>query len=206
MQSLTDYINSLRSEFELFELFERKVQELIISDVYNEQNARKRVRSTRITFREGNKEEVSLSLREHFRITVFLQIIDSILAAMQRRVIAYSGVRDKFSFLHNIVDLPDSCLREACKLVRAYSTDLEPSLIEEMIQFKYFLNSSTQDGTFPNVKKKGTNYCTEVKYYSAASSQCCIPGIPDSKGCRLLRSAIILGTWTSEKRDPHNNE
>ena len=116
-----------------------------------------------------------MSPREHFRITVFLQIIDSILAAMQKRLIAYSGVRDKFSFLHNIVDLPDSCLREACsKLVRAYSADLEPSLSEEMIQFKYFLNSSTQDGTFhARVKKKGANYCTEVQYYSVASS----PGV-----------------------------
>ena len=73
MQSLTDYISSLRSEFELFE---RKVQELTINDIFNKQNARKRVRSTRITFHEGNKEEVCLSLREHFRITVFLQIID----------------------------------------------------------------------------------------------------------------------------------
>ena len=82
---------------------------------------------------------------------------------MQKRLIVDSSVRDKFSFLHNIVDLFDSCLREACsKLVRAYSADLEPSLSEEVIQFKYFLNSSTQDGTFPRVKKKGANYCTKV--------------------------------------------
>ena len=93
---------------------------------------------------------------------------------MQKCLIAYSGVRDKFSFLHNIVDLPDSCLREACsKLVRAYSADLEPSLSEEMIQFKCFLNSSTQDGTFPHVKKKDANYCTELQHYSVASS----PGV-----------------------------
>ena len=119
------------------------------NDVYNEHSARKRIKSTQISFHEGRKEKVSLSPRKHFRITVFLQIIDSILAAMQKRLIAYSGVRDKFSFLHNIVDLPDCCLREACsKLVRAYSADLEPLLSEEMIQFKYFLNSSTQDGTF----------------------------------------------------------
>ena len=155
-------------------MFERKGQELTGNYVYNEQSARKRVRSTQITFYEGNKEEVSLSPREYFRIIVFLQIIDSILAAMQKRLIEYSGVRDKFSFLHNIVDLPAACLREACnKLVRAYSADLEPSLSEEMIQFKYFLNSSTQDDTFPRVKKKGANYCTEVQYYSVASS----PGV-----------------------------
>ena len=124
MQSLNDYISSLRIEFELFK---RKGQELTGNYVYNEQSARKSVRSTRITFHEGNKEEVSLSPRENFRITVLLQIIGSILAAMQKRLIAYSGDRDKFSFVHNIVDLPDSCLREADNnLVCAYSADLEP--------------------------------------------------------------------------------
>ena len=115
IQSLTDYISSLRSEFELFEL---KGQELTGNDVYNEKNALKLVRSTRITFHEGNKEGVRLSPRKYFRITVFLQIIDSILATMQKRFIAYSGVRDKFSFLHNIIDLPHSCLHEVCSIVR----------------------------------------------------------------------------------------
>ena len=66
--------------------FECKGQELIGNAVYNEQSARKRVRSTRIPFHEGSEEEVNLSQREHFRITVFLQTIDSILAAMQKRL------------------------------------------------------------------------------------------------------------------------
>lgn len=167
IKSLIDYVTGLREEFDVFE---QRGRLLAVNSDYKEQSGRRRFRSTAITQYEGRAEETNMSPRDKFRVNVFLRIIDTISAALQKRLAAYSVVCAKFGFLHNLTDVSDAELRTASdSLVRAYPTDLEPCLAEEMVQFKSFLKVSTEHGTFPATNNLA-KYSAEVKYYSIASS------------------------------------
>ena len=136
LQSLKDYVASLRDQFDQLEL---KATEKSESKDYKAVSARKKKRSVRLTQLEGSAEETSLSPRESFRTQVFLPIIDNLLQALSARIHVYEPVVELFGFLHNILALPPvSMAASAQNLVKAYPKDLEQSLQDELIQFTSF--------------------------------------------------------------------
>ena len=86
--------------------------------------------------------EVQLSPRDKFRVGTFTIIIDNLLCELSKRKQAYTDLADRFAFFREISSLSYAQIREAAsKLVACYAADLQPELVEEIIQFKAALNT-----------------------------------------------------------------
>ena len=78
-------------------------------------------------------------MRENFRITVFLPMIDHLLTALQKRLKACDVVSGKFGFLSKFPSVNGDQLRDAAeRLVKTYPEDLNTSFPEEIVHFQEY--------------------------------------------------------------------
>ncbi|KAJ8031880.1 hypothetical protein HOLleu_25229 [Holothuria leucospilota] len=85
--------------------------------------------------------ELPQSPADKFRTRTFLVTVDTN-AALQKRLDAYKDIAAKFGFLRDLKDLPDDqVIKNADSLQKAYPTDLEDSLPDELVHFSSFLNT-----------------------------------------------------------------
>ena len=106
-----------------FEEFEAKGKELSECENYTEEARRVRQRS-RCYDEPGTAPELPQSPADKFRTRTFLVIVDSLDAALQKRLDAYTDIAAKFGFLRDLKDLPDDqVIKNADSLQKAYPTD-----------------------------------------------------------------------------------
>jgi hypothetical protein len=137
-ESLIEYVEKLRIRFEEFKT---KGGELSECDHYTEEV--KRVRQcNRRNDDPGSVPELPQTPNDRFRTGTFLVILDRINGELRKRLGAYVGIAAKFGFLRKLKDLPDDeMVKSGENLHKAYPTDLEDSLPQELIQFKSLLNT-----------------------------------------------------------------
>ena len=139
------------------------------NEEYRESNIRKRQRSIKIMRYDGSAKDAQLSPRDKFKTEVFLPIVENLVAALEKRLDAYITICSLFEFMQNMINLSPRELRAASEhLVKTYSSDLEYTLCEEIVQFAEFVLPNVQPGnlvemyrividlgireTFPNVE------------------------------------------------------
>ena len=139
-QSLFGFVQNLRDEFDKYET---DAIALCGNDAYIFEYARNRKRNVRLKdINDKSAPEVELSGREKFRTQDFLTIVDKLAVELKHRQEAYSSVTVCFGFLNDLRDLPDSKISScADNLLKVYSNDLEVTLSNELVQFKYLINS-----------------------------------------------------------------
>ena len=137
-ESLIEYVEKLRIRFEEFKT---KRGELSECDHYTEEVKRVRQRNRR-NDDPGSVPELPQTPNDRFRTGTFLVILDRINGELRKRLGAYVGIAAKFGFLRKLKDLPDDeMVKSGENLHKAYPTDLEDSLPQELIQFKSLLNT-----------------------------------------------------------------
>ncbi|XP_046856081.1 uncharacterized protein LOC124449178 [Xenia sp. Carnegie-2017] len=137
-ESLIEFVLSLRTRFEEFEA---KGKELSECDQYKEEIKRVRKRNRR-NDEPGSAPDLLQIPADKFRTGTFLVIIDSLDAELRKRLSAYINIAEKFGFLRKLTDLPaEDVLENAQRLQKAFSTDLEVNLGDELLQFSSFLNT-----------------------------------------------------------------
>ena len=152
LSGLQKFIESLAPEFDRFE---ERGKQLIGNDTYKEDTIRKRKPKQQLD--DSISEEPERSGREKFRADVFMTIIDKLNTALVYRAAAYSDVRNKFGFLHQVITMGCDELKSHCDhLVECYPNDIQTSLSEEMVQFTSY--AVTQIDIFR--KKTENNDCS----------------------------------------------
>ncbi|XP_046862046.1 zinc finger MYM-type protein 1-like [Xenia sp. Carnegie-2017] len=137
-ESLIEFVLSLRTRFEEFEA---KGKELSECDQYKEEIKCVRKRNRR-NDEPGSAPDLLQIPADKFRTGTFLVIIDSLDAELRKRLSAYINIAEKFGFLRKLTDLPaEDVLENAQRLQKAFSTDLEVNLGDELLQFSSFLNT-----------------------------------------------------------------
>jgi hypothetical protein len=134
LKSLEMFVKSLRDRFDEFE---RDGAQHSGTTEYAQQNQRFRRANVRLDPLDyGHTPEVQLLPRDRFRTNSFLPVIDMLMSALSTRVSAYKGVCDRFGFLQQVNKRSIEELRTAANnLVGIYSSDIEDSLGDELIQF-----------------------------------------------------------------------
>ena len=158
-ESLVDFIRKLRTRFDEFEAKGKKLSEC---ENYMEEVRRVRQRN-RCYDEPGSAPELPQTPADKFRTRTFLVIVDSIVGELQKRLGAYDDIAAKFGFLQNLKDLSaDQVVKSADSLQKAYPTDLEDSLSDELVHFSSFLNTE--------FVKKALSATTSPAIPAAASS------------------------------------
>lgn len=144
VRSLRGYIASLHDQFDTFET-QAKTMSPTVSQVYKEDTQRQRKR--KVFLGESTTPDVGLSAREKFSATVFLVVMDRVLAVIDCRFESYNDLNNTFGILNNIPSLSvqDLCKR-ASDLQSRYSADLELDFVEEIVHFREFV--SGKDNSF----------------------------------------------------------
>ena len=105
-----------------------------------------------------------------FRIGTFVVIVDSIASELEKRLAAYAEIAAMFGFMRTLKNLSNEKLIEcAIKLERAYPTDLEDSLSDELLHFSSFLKTDFAEKWF-EVSDVPTTPAVSSKEQSATSS------------------------------------
>lgn len=134
LTSLVDYVQSIRSRFEEFEAYGKKLSG---TDQYKEERSRKRQRNTRND--DGDAPDTVMSASDTFKTGSFYVIIDRLSSELHNRKEAYSQLRDRFGFLSVIEQLSvDDIAAASSQLIECYPADLEDSLADEWVQFVSF--------------------------------------------------------------------
>ena len=101
---------------------------------------RKRKRKRKVQFDEVKENEVELSGRDRFRVTVFNVIIDRLIAELQRRGSAYEKLSKKFDFLTKLHSLESQDVRDGARNLEAfYPGDLDGTLENECLHLRAHL-------------------------------------------------------------------
>ena len=91
--------------------------------------------------RQPNRRYDEPGSANKFRTGTFLVIIDSINVELQKRLVAHTGIAKRFGFLQKLKDLPDDqMVTSAQSLQEPYTTSLEASPSDELLQSSGFLN------------------------------------------------------------------
>ncbi|XP_048010458.1 uncharacterized protein LOC125244414 [Megalobrama amblycephala] len=92
---------------------------------------------------ESNEPDYEQSGCEKFKTTVFIAIIDHLIAELDRRYHSYRDIQQTFGFLSEIPSIPLQDLRTgAANLQKKYAGDLEEDFVDEIGQFRQFIKEN----------------------------------------------------------------
>ena len=159
LQSLLEFIESLRGRFDEFE---QSAIEMCGIPSYRDEEKRKRSRKRlfdEMDTSDSDMEDTISSPREDFKINTFLPIIDKLNTELRTRMEAYISLSNRFGFLSHLSDLsPDELRAAASNLVRHYPSDLEKELESEIIHFSSLIKGLID----ANVFKATNSYETDL--------------------------------------------
>jgi hypothetical protein len=149
LKSLETFVQSLPNRFEEFEDVGARNSG---TTEYTQQNQRVRRANVRLNPLDyGHTPEVQLAPRDRFRIESVVPVIDMLMSALSTRVSTYKEICYRFGFLQHIDKLNTDELRTAAKnLADIYSSDIEDTLGDELIQFMQLMT------LFGDDKKQGS--------------------------------------------------
>ena len=143
-ESLLVFVRSLRND-EAFDNFEEMAKLLVEDYSYRAEHQRSRIRKR--YFEEANNE---ILMSPSQKTTTFYSILDSLTTELMKKKVVYYKLQSKFGFLFQITTLSDFELRKAASdLQKHFSTDVEYSFVEELIQFYGYMKEFLQKGAHP---------------------------------------------------------
>ena len=89
----------------------------------------------------GSQPDEAMTAAATFRVSAFTVIIDSLVAALQKRSQDYEGISARFGFLRNVRSMSSEKLSVQHSLVEWFPDDLEASLSGELVQFAALLDT-----------------------------------------------------------------
>ena len=153
LNSLLDYIQSLREKYDKFEKMAREVSG---ATTYRMESSRQRRRTNFFTEWCSSNSETDSPVeiaRDFFQKNVYLPIIDQLTTSLRGRIDAYSTLNNNFGFLQNITSLSTHKLEESArKLVKAYPEDLEKELEVEIVHFASLIKGLIDANLMPPSK------------------------------------------------------
>lgn len=142
LESLKLFVESKRDEFDKYEEAAK-----IISNTDQYIQTHTRTTNVRLNPLDYMKApNANLSSKDKFRVASFIPVIDQLSVSLTERLHAYDTVRARFGFLNRLEDMDATNLyTTAEELVKVYKDDLEPSLGNELVQFRSFVNLYKND-------------------------------------------------------------
>uniref|UniRef100_A0A8P4KM64 Zinc finger MYM-type protein 1 n=1 Tax=Dicentrarchus labrax TaxID=13489 RepID=A0A8P4KM64_DICLA len=145
VRSLREYVAGLRDEFDSFETAAR-IMSPIVSNEYKADTQRKKKRKRQAD--ESSEPECELSGRKRFCTSVYICMIDRLVSELDRRYQSYKDVCENFGFLNGLHLISPQDLRSAAlSLQRKYNSDLEEDFVEEVVQFREFVQDENVSST-----------------------------------------------------------
>ncbi|XP_066945278.1 uncharacterized protein [Macrobrachium rosenbergii] len=192
LNSLQDFVSSLRSEFDDFE---EQGKELSETNTYEEETRRKQKRKKQ--FDESSGEETRMSRKEKFRVEVFLRIIDHLNTALVYRASANKDISSKFGFLSKVMTMDRNSLKHHCDLlVNHYPSDIETSFSDEMIHFASYAAANIND--FRN-KNENHECSTELIVYRMLLQHGLKEVFPNVEIAYRLYLCLMVSNCTGER-------
>ncbi|CAM4509097.1 unnamed protein product [Leuciscus chuanchicus] len=146
VRSLRDYVSGLRDQFDSFETAARNMSP-IVSHEYKSDTQRKKKRKRQAD--ESSEPECELSGRKRFCTSVYIYIIDRLVSELDRRYQSFKELCENFGFLNGLhLISPQDLLSAALSLQRKYNSDLEEDFVEEVVQFREFVQDENVSSTF----------------------------------------------------------
>ena len=92
-------------------------------------------------FLEGPAPDTILAPTDKFRVDTYLAVIDSLIAALSHRLVAYEEIHSLFGFFAELQDIDVKTVEDGCSNLAAfYHADLaEQDLILECKHFKHHI-------------------------------------------------------------------
>lgn len=88
----------------------------------------------------------NLTPKDKFRVASFIPVIDQLSVSLTERLHAYDTVRARFGFLNRLEDMDSTNLYAVAEeIVKVYKDDLEPSLGNELVQFRSLIDLYKKD-------------------------------------------------------------
>ena len=145
VRSLREYVAGLRDQFDTFETAARNMSPTM-SHEYKADTQRKKKRKRQAD--ESSEPECELSGRRRFHTSVYICVIDRLVSELDRRYQSYNDVYENFGFLNGLHLISPQDLRSAAlSLQRKYSSDLEEDFVEEVVQFREFVQDEKVNST-----------------------------------------------------------
>ena len=131
----------MASKREAFHHYENEGKTLSSNEEYEDRRTRRRnVRLNPLVY--GNPPAVELTPGEKFRTEAFLTVIDQLRTSLKERITAYQEIYERFGLFAELRDTEseiESLKRNAKNLVYTYPNDLEPDLVNELMQFRHVI-------------------------------------------------------------------
>lgn len=139
LKSLLEFVKEQRDRFNYFE---EAGSLLSGTNVYTTQTKRKRRRNTRLDPLDyGQSTEADMSPKDEFRTKALFPCIDSLVACIEKRLLAYRDVADRFGFFIYLPNMNQTSVTEAAtKLLSFYKDDLDDSFPYELLHFQHFVS------------------------------------------------------------------
>ncbi|CAH1115706.1 unnamed protein product [Psylliodes chrysocephalus] len=84
------------------------------------------------------QDDTNSSPKDTLKVSGFIPVIDPLCVSLAKRLHAYDAIRLKFGFLNHLEEMDVANLYAATdELVKVYKDDLEPFLVNELVQFNY---------------------------------------------------------------------
>lgn len=128
IKSLSQYIHEIRDNFDIYET----AAKLKLPDVdYTDKSNRKGVRSSHLTFFDGNAPSVDLSGKEKFKIETYYPIIDRLTTELDDRYKKYTILNERFGFFFDLRNIESSKLQKSCEnFAKLYHSDVNGTELE----------------------------------------------------------------------------
>ena len=188
LESLVDFINNQRTEFEHF----RKLGILQCGhDQYNSAIRRVRVRSCR--YDGENTEDSNLSPKDRFKQEVFLVINDQLISNLKHRLGAYKEINHRFGFLSILPSLSTEKIKQAATtLTCSYPNDLEPTIESELVQFSSLMALELQT-SIEQIKPR------ELKMYEFLHKQSLTQTFPNIEIALRIYLSLMVSSCSGER-------
>lgn len=161
-QSLIDFTQQVRNNFDMYEKLARDVCE----DDRDYEVSRKKIPPRSKDPEVLNSKEAEMTPREAYKVKFYFAVCDELIAHLSRRMEPYKHVLKKFACLIEVKSCTTPILREkASYLQKCYPSDLDESFADELIQFSSLLKDDDKitnmfeklknlelEETFPNVE------------------------------------------------------
>lgn len=141
LESLKLFVESKRDEFK----YEEAAKIISNTDQYIQTHTRTtNVRLNPLDYMKA--PYANLSSKDKFRVSSFIPVIDQLSVSLTERLHAYDTVYARFGFLNRLEDMDATNLYAAAEeIVKVYKDDLEPSLGNELVQFRSLIDLYKKD-------------------------------------------------------------
>ncbi|XP_023211789.1 uncharacterized protein LOC111614656 [Centruroides sculpturatus] len=129
--SLIDFIQTVRDDFDNLEKEAEKVKDIAYT------NDKKRQKIRKLFHDEIPEHEIRFSGKEHFKVNIFFVVCDSLISNIKKRCEGYKTINNKFKTICHDSNVNDSSIEE----LKCYEQDLNlAELKNEVLQFKTFIS------------------------------------------------------------------